>query len=77
MKKNKCPFHRGQRVRFKKAKNRKYGIVMSDNWATIGDPDTCRIPGGPLVMEGYIYVQWTINGKKYFCMDLAKDFEAF
>ena len=50
---------------------------MSENWATIGNPDTCKIPGGPLIMEGYIYVQWVINGKKYLCMDLAKDFEAF
>ena len=76
-KKKKCPFHRGQRIRFKNNKNKKYGIVMSSGWATIGDPDTCRIPGGPLVIEGYIFVRWTINGKSRLCMDKAKDFESF
>ena len=50
---------------------------MSDSWATIGDPDTCRIPGGPLVIENYIFVQWDINGKSRLCMDRARDFEVF
>ena len=50
---------------------------MSSGWATIGDTDTCRIPGGPLVIEGYIFVRWTINGKSRLCMDKAKDFESF
>ena len=77
MKKKKGPFHRGQRVRRKGTKNKKYGIVMSNDWYTIGDPDECRIPGGPLVIEGYIAVQWTIKGKTYRCMDKAKLFESF
>ena len=73
----KCPFHAGQRVRRRSGKNKKYGIVMSNDWFTIGDPLTCRIPGGPLVMEGFIAVQWIINGKKYLCMDKADEFEVF
>ena len=77
MKKKKCPFHRGQRIRRKGTKNKKYGIVMSNDWFTIGDPDTCRIPGGPLVIEGYIAVQWTINGKTHLCMEKASEFETF
>ena len=50
---------------------------MSNDWYTIGDPDTCRIPGGPLVIEGYIAVQWTINGKTHLCMEKASEFETF
>ena len=75
--KKKCPFHRGQRIRRKGSKSKRYGIVMSNDWFTIGDPDTCRIPGGPLVVDGYIAVQWTINGKTRLCMEKAKDFESF
>ena len=77
MRKNKCPFHRGQRIRRKGSNNKKHGIVMSNDWYTIGDPLTCRIPGGPLVIEGYIAVQWVINGKTYLCMVKAEDFETF
>ena len=77
MKKNKCPFHRGQRIRRKGVKSKKYGIVMSNDWFTIGDPDTCRIPGGSLVIEGYIAVQWVINGKTRLCMEKASEFETF
>ncbi len=77
MKKKKCPFHRGQRIRRKGVKGKKYGIVMSNDWYTIGDPDTCRIPGGPLVIEGFIAVQWTINGKTRLCMEKASEFETF
>tara|TARA_R110002124_G_scaffold65968_1_gene180210 strand:+ start:544 stop:777 length:234 start_codon:yes stop_codon:yes gene_type:complete len=77
MKKKKYPFRRGQRIRKKGTKDKKYGIVMSNDWFTIGSPEDCRIPGGPLVIEGYIAVQWTINGKTHLCMDKAEEFEAF
>ena len=50
---------------------------MSNGWFTIGDPFDCRILGGPLVIEGYIAVQWTINGKVRLCMNKAEDFETF
>ena len=50
---------------------------MSNDWFTIGDPLTCRIPDGPLVIEGFIAVQWTIKGKRFLCMEKAKDFETF
>ena len=50
---------------------------MSNDWYTIGDKETCRIPGGPLIMEGFIAIQWTIRGKKFICRDKAKDFETF
>tara|TARA_R110000851_G_scaffold211358_1_gene363918 strand:+ start:663 stop:815 length:153 start_codon:yes stop_codon:yes gene_type:complete len=50
---------------------------MSNDWYTIGDPITCKIPGGPLVVEGYIAVQWTINGRRCLCMEKAEEFEAF
>ena len=50
---------------------------MSNDWYTIGDEDTCRIPGGPLIMEGLVAIQWTIKGKKFICVDKAKDFETF
>tara|TARA_R110002020_G_scaffold114349_2_gene262982 strand:- start:919 stop:1155 length:237 start_codon:yes stop_codon:yes gene_type:complete len=76
-KKNKCPFQRGLRVRRKAPKDKKYGIVMSNEWFTIGDPETCRIPGGPLIIEGYIAVQWKIKGKFYLCMERAEEFEVF
>lgn len=77
MKKSKCPFRRGQRIRRKGTKDKKHGIVMSNDWYTIGDPITCKIPGGPLVIEGYIAVQWTINGRRCLCMEKAEEFEAF
>jgi len=76
-KKNKYPFHRGQRVRRKGNKTKKYGIVMSNDWYTIGGEETCRIPGGPLIMEGLVAIQWIIKGKKFICVDKAKDFETF
>ena len=76
-KQNKCPFRRGQRVRRKGSKDKKYGIVMSNDWYTIGDPLTCKIPGGPMVIEGYVAIQWIIRGKKYLCMDRAEDYETF
>jgi len=75
--KKKCPFQRGQRIRYKGTKGKKYGIVMSSNWFTIGDPLTCKIPGGPLVIEGFIAVRWIINGKPRLCMEKADEFEVF
>ena len=50
---------------------------MSNGWYTIGDPYDCRIPGGPLIIEGYIAADWVINGKTYCCMDRAEEFETF
>ena len=73
----KCPFHRGQRIRYKGTKNKRYGIVMSNDWFTIGDPETCRLPGGPLIIEGYIAVQWRIKGKTHLCMEKAEEYEVF
>ena len=72
-----CPFHAGQRVRYKGTKTKKYGIVMSNNWFTIGAPMNCKIPGGPLVIEGYVAIRWNINGKAYLCTDKASELETF
>lgn len=77
-KENKCPFRYGQRVRLKNEKRKgRYGIVVSRGFAQIGDPYTCRIPGGPLVFEDYVFITWTINGKKYLCMDLISNLEPY
>ena len=77
MKKKKCPFHRGQRIRRKGTKSKKYGIVMSNGWYTIGDPYECRSRGGPLIIEGHIAIEWNVKGKMFRCMVEAKLFEAF
>ena len=50
---------------------------MSNGWYTIGDPYECRIPGGPLIIEGHIAIEWNIKGKMFRCMVEAKFFEAF
>ena len=48
---------------------------MSSDWVTIGDRMTCTMPGGPLIMEGYILVQWTFKDRKRICMDKFEDLE--
>ena len=73
MKKKKCPFKRGQRVRYKGSK--KCGTVLSSDWYTIGDPTYTKIPGGPLVIEGYIAVSWMIKGKSFRCMESVDNLE--
>jgi hypothetical protein len=75
--KKKFPFKRGQKVRYKNQKTNEYGFIWSDGPAKIGDPRTCKIPGGPLVLEGYVYVRWLINGKKHICIEAIDKLEPF
>ena len=49
MKKNKSPFHRGQRIRRKGTKNKKYGIVMSNEDDTNSSSQTIRGPRGSML----------------------------
>ena len=73
--KKKCPFKKGQRVRLKDSKDKDCGLVMSSDWVTIGNHRSCKIPGGPLIIEGYILVQWTFKNGKRICMDKFQDLE--
>ena len=73
MKKKKCPFRRGQRVKPRGSK--RCGIVLSNGWYTIGDPTYTQFPGGPLIIEGYIIIMWTVKGKQYRCAELADKLE--
>ena len=73
MKKKKCPFRRGQRVKSKGSK--RCGTVLSNGWYTIGDPTYTKIPGGPLVMVGYVAVRFTIKGKQFRCMERVDSLE--
>ena len=73
MTKNKCPFRRGQRVKCKGSK--RCGTVLSNDWYTIGDPTYTKIPGGPLVIEGYVAVQFAIKGKQFKCMESVDNLE--
>ena len=75
-KEKKCPFRYGQRVKQKTEKRKgHYGIVVSKGFAQIGDPYSCKIPGGPLVMDDYVLVEWIINKERYVCMDRITDLE--
>ena len=73
MTKKKCPFRRGQRVKSKGS--RRCGTVLSNDWYTIGDPTYTKIPGGPLVIEGYVAVQFAIKGKQFKCMESVDNLE--
>ena len=73
IKKKKFPFKRGQRGRTKDTKRR--GVVVSDGPATIGDPRTCRIPGGPLVFEDYVYVRFEFKSKSRICIEKIENLE--
>ncbi len=73
MTKKKCPFRRGQRVKCKGSK--RCGTVLSNDWYTIGDPTYTKIPGGPLVIEGYVAVQFAIKGKQFKCMESVDNLE--
>jgi hypothetical protein len=68
------PFRRGDRVTFKDKKEAKragVGVVWSCP-AQIGDKRTCKIPGGPLVMEDMMFVTWKFKDKEVLCMDEIK-----
>ena len=71
----KFPFKRGQKVRYKDQKTNEYGFIWSNGPAKIGDPRTCKIPGGPLVFPDFVYVRWIINGKKFICIEYIKDLD--
>ena len=71
--KKQFPFRRGQRVRTKDTK--RTGVVVSNGPATIGDPQTCRIPGGPLVFEGYVHVRFEFKNKSRICMEKIENLE--
>ena len=71
--KKKFPFRRGQRVRLKDTG--KICTIESNGPATIGDPHTCKIPGGPLVLKDYVYVRVMIKGKRYFCIEKIDNLE--
>ncbi len=75
--KKKSSFKQGQRVKYKNQKTNTYGLIWSRGPAKIGNPNNCKIPGGPLKLEGYVYVQWIINGKKYICLEALKDLVLF
>tara|TARA_Y100000310_G_C20469038_1_gene709078 strand:- start:325 stop:630 length:306 start_codon:yes stop_codon:yes gene_type:complete len=73
-KKKAFPFKTGQRVRYKNSppSDKAYGIIWSGGPAKIGGQN-CRIPGGPLILENYVYVTWYSvgrhKGKHWFCME--------
>jgi len=71
--KKKFPFKYGQRVRTKKTNF--VGVVVSHGPATIGHPDTCRIPGGPLVLGDYVYVRFRIKGEYKICIQKIDELE--
>ena len=77
MEKNKSnknfPFRRGQRVKTKDTK--RIGTVVSDAPATIGDPQTCKIPGGPLVLENYVHVRFEFKDKPRICLEKIENLE--
>ena len=75
MKRKRFPFRKGQKVRLKDQKDESYGRVLSNGPATIGDPKRCKIPGGPLVLEGCVYVKWRINGKWRTCIEEIENLE--
>jgi hypothetical protein len=73
-KRKQFPFRKGDNVTFKDEKEAKragVGIVWSCP-AQIGDKRTCKIPGGPLVMEDMMFVTWKIKDKEVLCMDEIK-----
>jgi len=61
-------------VKTKNTKN--VGVVMFDEPAIIGNRTTCSIPGGPLILEGYVYVNFRINGKLFLCLEKTENLEA-
>ena len=68
------PFRKGDNVTFKDEKEAKragVGVVWSCP-AQIGEKRTCKIPGGPLVMEDMMFVTWKIKDKDVLCMDEIK-----
>jgi hypothetical protein len=67
--KSKSKFKKGRRVYLKGESRDSYGIVVSDYPATIGDKQLSRLPGGPIILDGYIYVRWKINGKNFICLE--------
>tara|TARA_R110000824_G_scaffold69195_2_gene178272 strand:+ start:104 stop:328 length:225 start_codon:yes stop_codon:yes gene_type:complete len=72
----KFPFRYGQKVCFKKRKNNKYGFVRSYGPARLGNPDTTGIPGGPIVFETMVLVEWRIKGKYYICLEYVDKLRA-
>lgn len=75
--KKKRSLKQGQRVKYKNQKSNMHGIVWSVGPAKIGDSNKCKIPGGPLTLEGYVYIQWIINGEKCICIESVDELEIF
>lgn len=73
--KRKARFKRGQKVFLKGESKSDYGIVVSEDPATIGDKETTKLPGGPIKLHGFIYVRWKINGKNFICLEDIKDLD--
>jgi len=48
---------------------------VSDAPATIGDPQTCKIPGGPLVLENYVHVRFEFKDKPRICLEKIENLE--
>jgi hypothetical protein len=67
-------FRKGDSVTFKddkEAERAGAGVVWSCP-AQIGEKRTCRIPGGPLVMEDMMFVTWKIKDKNVLCIEEIK-----
>ena len=73
--KRKSKFRKGRRVHLKGEPRDNYGTVVSDYPATIGDKQTSKLPGGPIVLDGYIYVRWKINGKNFICLEKINELD--
>jgi len=73
--KRKTGFRRGQKVFLKGESRKDYGIVISEDPATIGDKETTKLPGGPIKLKGFIYVRWIINGKEFVCLEDIKELD--
>jgi hypothetical protein len=73
--KRKPKFKKGQRVFLKGEPKSSYGIVVSEDPATIGDKKTTKLPGGPIRLHGFVYVRWNINGKNFICLENIKDLD--
>jgi len=69
----KFPFIYGQKVCFKKSK--KYGYIRSYGPAKLGLDDICRIPGGPIVFENMVLVEFVIKGKRFVCLEYVDELE--
>jgi|2_EtaG_2_1085320.scaffolds.fasta_scaffold69013_3 hypothetical protein len=72
-KKKSFPFKYGQRIKIKGSK--RYAVVVSRGPAVIGDKDTCKIKGGPLIFNDYVFIKVQINKKYFICMEKISQLE--